>query len=223
MRIALALAVILLAACASEKLALAPPTGVDLGGIWKLNEADSDDPQRLLQNPIGPGKTKTSSDGSAGGGSPGGADSPSGRGRGGKRSGRSSSGAGGADSPAPSASTLRLLGLNLQWPGKDLRIKQQAGVVEIASENTNRIYRPVSAKRYSPASGDRGVTRGRGRPALCGWWGKTLVVMGGDADDDHPVEHHYGVSEDGRRLIEVVGFKGHMDGFTMSRVWDRIP
>jgi len=26
-----------------------------------------------------------------------------------------------------------------------------------------------------------------------------------------------------RRLVEVVGVKGHMDGFTMSRVWDRVP
>jgi hypothetical protein len=25
----------------------------------------------------------------------------------------------------------------------------------------------------------------------------------------------------GQRLVEVVGIKGHMDGFTMSRVWDR--
>jgi hypothetical protein len=47
--------------------------------------------------------------------------------------------------------------------------------------------------------------------------------VAGESDDDHPVELHYGISEDGRRLVEVVGVKGHMDGFTMSRVWDRIP
>jgi hypothetical protein len=46
--------------------------GVDLSGTWKLDEADSDDPQRLLQNQIGPGNGKTNSDGSTGGGSPGG-------------------------------------------------------------------------------------------------------------------------------------------------------
>jgi hypothetical protein len=217
MRIAFFLPVILLAACLSEKLALAPSPAVDFSGIWKLNEADSDDP-RLLQNQAGPAKAKTSNDGSTGGGPAGGG------GRGGKRSGRPSRGAGGADSPAPSAETLRLLGLNLRWPGKDLRINQEAGVVEIESENIHRMYRPVSAKMHAPASADRGVTRDHGRqPPLCGWFGKTLIVVAGDSDDDHPVELHYGISEDGRRLVEVVGVKGHMDGFTMSRVWDRIP
>jgi hypothetical protein len=59
MRIALALAVILLAACASEKLALAPPTGVDLSGIWKLNEADSDDCDRIQSGPAKPRRVVT--------------------------------------------------------------------------------------------------------------------------------------------------------------------
>jgi hypothetical protein len=223
MRTALALAVILLAACASEKLALAPPAGVDFSGTWKLNEADSDDPQRLLQNQTGPGKAKTSNGGTTGG-PPGGGGPSGGGGRGGKRSGRSSSGARDADSPPPSTATIRLLGSNLQWPGKDLRIKQDAGIVELASENTNRIYRPVSAKRHAPASADHGVTRGRdGLPPLCGWSGKTLVVMVADSDDGHPVEQHFSIAEDGRRLVEVVGVKGHMDGFTMSRIWDRVP
>ena len=43
------LAVMCLAACASEKLEQAPPAGVDFSGSWKLNVADSDDPQRLIQ------------------------------------------------------------------------------------------------------------------------------------------------------------------------------
>jgi hypothetical protein len=216
MRITLFVVVILLAACASEKLALAPSPAVDFSGVWKLNEAESDDP-RLLQNQTGPAKAKTSNDGSTGGG-------PGGGGRGGKRGARPSKGAGGADSPAPSTETLRLLGLNFQWPGKNLRINQEAGVVEIESENTHRIYRPVSAKLHAPASADRGATRDRSRqPSLCGWFGKTLIVVASDSDDDHPVEQHYGISEDGRRLVEVVGVKGHMDGFTVSRVWDRIP
>jgi hypothetical protein len=37
------------------------------------------------------------------------------------------------------------------------------------------------------------------------------------------VEQHLSIAEDGRSLVEVVGIKGHMDGFTMSRVWDRVP
>jgi hypothetical protein len=221
MRIALVLAMILLAACASDKLALSPPAGVDFGGTWKLNEADSDDPQRLLQTQSGPGKAKTSSGGTGG---PGGGGAPGGGGRGGKRSGRSSSGARDADSPPPSTATIRLLGSSFQWPGKDLRIKQEAGVVDLASGNTNRIYRPVSPNKHTPASADHGVTRGRdGLSPLCGWSGRTLVVVVADSDDGHPVEQHFSIAEDGRRLVEVVGVKGHMDGFTMSRVWDRVP
>jgi hypothetical protein len=46
-----AIAVIFLSACASDKLALAPAAGVDLTGHWKLNEADSDDPQRNSMPP----------------------------------------------------------------------------------------------------------------------------------------------------------------------------
>jgi uncharacterized membrane protein YgcG len=110
----------LLAACAGEKLALAPPAGVDFSGTWKLNQADSDDPQRLLQNQTEPGRAKASSGGSTGGGRSGGGGPP-----------------------------------------------------------------------------------GGGRGGL-------------------PLEQHFGISEDGQRLVEVVGVKRHMDGFTMSRVWDRM-
>ena len=71
----------------------------------------------------------------------------------------------------------------------------------------------------------RARTQGDGPPPACGWDDKTLVVQSGDPDDDHPpFEERYSVSEDGRRLIEVVGFKGGSSaGFTMSRVWDRVP
>ncbi len=53
---------------------------------------------------------------------------------------------------------------------------------------------------------------------------KTLIVRGGDPDEDHPpFEEHYSLSDDGRRLVEVVEFKGgRSSGFTMSRVWDRV-
>src|ERR1700691_4621017 len=62
MRILVAMALVCVAACASEKLAQAPPAGVDFSGRWKLNEADSDDPQRLLQAQLnGPAASQTSS------------------------------------------------------------------------------------------------------------------------------------------------------------------
>jgi hypothetical protein len=61
--------------------------------------------------------------------------------------------------------------------------------------------------------------------ARCGWAEKTLIVRGGDPDDEHPpFEEHYSLSDDGQRLVEVVEFKGgRSSGFTMSRVWDRAP
>jgi hypothetical protein len=225
MRTALAVAVILLTACASEKLALAPPPGVDFSGTWNLNKADSDDPQLLLRNQSDPVRAKAGSGGPTGGGPSGGGGSPGG-GRGGRRGGRSSGGSGDAGAqPPPSSATLQVLGSNLHWPGKDLQIKQVAGTVEITSENITRIYRPANARGHMPASanGD-GAMRRDAPPALCGWSAKTLVVLARDSDDDRlRVEQHYGVSEDGRRLVEVVGVKGHMDGFTVSRVWDRAP
>jgi hypothetical protein len=52
MRVALTLAVVLIAGCATEKQQLAPPAGVDFSGHWKLNDADSDNPQRLIQSQI---------------------------------------------------------------------------------------------------------------------------------------------------------------------------
>jgi hypothetical protein len=218
MRTALALAVIVLAACASERLASTPPAGVDFSGTWQLNPADSDDP-RLLLNQTETGRATAGSGGSTGG-------RQSGGGRGGKRGGRSSSGTGGAAAQAPPTSaTLQVLGSSLHWPGKDLHVKQIAGTVEITSENITRIYRPTSAKRYMPTSAKgEGALRSDGPPPPCGWLARTLVVLAGESQDDRlPVEQHYGISEDGRRLIEIVGVKGHMDGFTVSRVWDRAP
>ena len=45
----------------------------------------------------------------------------------------------------------------------------------------------------------------------------------GRSDDERPpFEEQYSLSEDGQRLIEIVGFRGgRSNGFTMSRVWDR--
>jgi hypothetical protein len=50
------------------------------------------------------------------------------------------------------------------------------------------------------------------------------VVRGADADEDRPAyEQDYSLSEDRMRLIEVVIFtSGRSNGFTLSRVWDRV-
>lgn len=51
------------------------------------------------------------------------------------------------------------------------------------------------------------------------------MVESENPDDEHPpFEERYSLSEDGQRLIEVVAFKGgRSGGFTVSRVWDRVP
>jgi hypothetical protein len=230
MRLIVIAAVVCLAACASEKLAPAPPAGVDFSGRWKLNEADSDDPQRLLQAQFNnaAGQNSPSSGGSGG----------SGGGRGGRQGG--GRGGGGAMYPGgpagPIMPQVSVLGEGLRWPGKQLEIKQVSGVVAFTSEGNSRVCQPTDAANSHRHHGDPGDREGasggrdpspRGRdapPPHCGWAEKTLIVRGGDPDDDHPpFEEHYSLSEDGQRLVEVVDFTGgRSSGFTMSRVWDRL-
>jgi hypothetical protein len=229
MRLISVVAVLCLAACASEKLAQAPPAGVDFSGRWKLNEADSDDPQRLLQAQFSASaQGQSTSPGGSGGGS-GGRGGRQGGGRGGA-GGMYPGGPGGPVMPPAGA-----LGEGLRWPGKQLEIKQMSGVVAFISDGNSRVCQPTDAAQHRH-HGDSGGRDGaserrdapsRGRdtpPPHCGWAEKTLIVQGGDPDDDHPpFEEHYSLSEDGQRLVEVVDFKGgRSSGFTMSRVWDRL-
>jgi hypothetical protein len=228
MRIIVIAAVVCLAGCASEKLASAPPAGVDFSGRWKLNEADSDDVQRLLQAQFN--NAAGNSSGGAGGGSGGGSGGRGGR-QGGGRGGAGGMYPGGPAGPAmPQAGVLSE---GLRWPGKQLEIKQVSGVVAFTSEGGSRVCQPTDGGKphhHHDRSGDGDSGRrdapGRGRdapPPHCGWAEKTLIVRGGDPDDDHPpFEEHYSLSEDGQRLVEVVSFTGgRSNGFTMSRVWDR--
>ncbi len=222
MRLVVVLAVMCLAACAGEKLAQAPPAGVDFSGRWKLNEADSDDPQRLIQaqfNAPAAGQSNSPSGGSGG--------------RGGRqRGGQGEMNLGGPTGPImPSVSALSE---GLHWPGKQLEIKQVAGVVAFTSDGINRVCQPTDAgknHRHYGAGAERDGDSPRGdvprardaSPARCGWMEKTLIVQGGDPDDERPpFDEHYSLSEDRQRLVEVVGFRGgRSSGFTMSRVWDR--
>jgi hypothetical protein len=227
MRVAMVVTLLFLSGCASDKLALAPPPGVDLSGHWRLNEADSDDPLRLIENQADPSKATAASTGQGGQG-----------GQGGRGRGRGGSGTGGPGSGAPVGPAmpgLAAMGEGVRWPAKEVEIKQVAGVVAITSAGMNRVYQPASGDRHhhhrkpSDNDGSEGrdmpaLDRGDGPPPRCGWEDKTLVVQGDDPDDDHPpFEKRYGVSDDGQRLIEVVSFKGgRSGGFTLSRVWDRV-
>jgi hypothetical protein len=228
MRFVVALAVICLAACAAEKLEQTPPAGVDFSGHWKLNEADSDNPQHLAQTQL---DGSAGSPNATGGGSPGGSG-----GRGGRQGGgRGGSGPNLGTPGGPVMPSMSAVSDGLRWPGKLLDVKQVAGAVTFTSEGNDRVCRPLGAANrheHHQAAGDRGDTstgrdaspRGRDAPPpRCGWSEKTLIVQGGDPDDEHPpFEEHYSLSEDGQRLVEVVSFKGgRSSGFTLSRVWDR--
>jgi hypothetical protein len=223
MRVAVLAAVVLsapvlLSACAGDTLELKPPPGVDFSGHWKLNEADSDDPLRLSQ---------AAADAAANAANPGnGGASGGGGGRaGGRGGGRSAQGAGPPGGPMPPS--MSAMGAGLSWPGKQLEIKQVAGVVAFTSEDRNRVCEPTREKKHRHHAPDDDAALPAARespPPTCGWSEKTLVIHTTDADDDRPpFEERYSLSEDDQRLIEVVGFKGgRSNGFTMSRVWDKV-
>ena len=215
-----------LAACASEKLEQAPPAGVDFSGVWQLNAADSDDPQRLIQAQFDtPAAGQSTTSGGQGGGSSG-------------RGGRGRGGAGGMNVGGPAGTVMPSVSAmsdGLRWPGKHLEIKQVAGVVAFSSDGVNRVCQPSGggrAHRHHAEDSRDAETPGRDEPRArdappvhCGWEDKTLIVRGGDPDEDHPpFEEQYSLSEDTKRLVEVVRFQaGRSSGFTMSRVWDRKP
>jgi hypothetical protein len=216
MRIVVAVALLCMAACASEKLEQGPPPGVDFSGHWKLNEADSDDPQRLIQAPSPVALDPSSGQGGGGGGGGGGHGQRGGMGM-------------GMGPMGPVMPSLSALGEGLRWPGKQLEIKQVGGVVAFTSDGNSVVCQPMDGGRSpgaaGPGSGGRGAhSRSREMPPpRCGWIEKTLIVKSGDSDEDQPpFEQHFSLSDDGRRLVEVVDFKGgRSGGFTMSRVWDR--
>ncbi len=207
MRIALILAVIVLAGCATAKLASTPPAGVDLSGLWKLNEADSDDPQRLMQSQLASATASAGAGGTTG------------------SSGRSTRDGGGgtvARGPmGPMMPSVAALDEGLRWPGKNVAISQTGGVVAFTSGGRSRVCRPGAGSLLQASDPAHG--RGSAPPPVCGWDDKTLVVQSGDPEEDHPpFEQRFSISDDGRRLIEVVSFKGgRSNGFTASRVWDR--
>jgi hypothetical protein len=216
MRVALAFVVCVLTGCASGNLTSAPPAGVDLSGHWKLNVADSDDPQRLMQSQIAAATANTSPDGQTGS-----------SGRGGRNGGRASLQGGPMGPMMPS---VLVLDEALRWPGTDLIIKQASGTVTFISDGSPRPCRSHQGQGHRP-SGDRSghdaTTRGRGDapPPRCGWDERTLVLQSGESDDDRPpFEQRFSVSEDGQRLEEIVVFRGGRSaGYVASREWDRAP
>jgi hypothetical protein len=215
MRVAMLAAVVLLSACASDEVSLAPPPGVDFSGHWKFNAADSDDPMHLLQ--IANAQASAAADNAGGGG----------------RGGRG--GRGGTGYPAvipPATPPIGALAEASRFPGKMLEIKQVAGVLTFSSEGQTRVCQPGDGKKRPPRHHDNTSDRDAPLPAArdtppprCGWSEKTLIVRSSEVEEDRPpYEEHYSISDDGQRLIEAVSFRGgRSTGFVMSRVWDRLP
>jgi hypothetical protein len=203
MRIAMVVGVCLIAGCAGGNLASRPPAGVDLSGSWKLNEAESDDAQRLMQSQL---KAATATNNNAGG-----------------ASGRRRSQLGPQGPIGPVMPPVSVLADGLRWPGKNLSIKQTGAIIEFSADGSVRDCSTHSDKTQQARSPSRG--RGDAPPPRCGWDDNTLVVQSGEADDDRPpYDQRFNLSEEGDRLIEVVTFKnGASNGFTASRVWDRVP
>ncbi len=193
-----------LAACTSAPLAPKPPSGVDLSGQWVLDEADSDDAQRLLQSQLTAATANASGSGQTN----------SGR--------RQGPGAGGPGAVGPVMPPVMVLDEGLRWPGKDVSIRQTGGLVIFSSGGNVRecVLNPGKATAHPVA------TRGRGDapPPRCGWDQGTLVVESGEPEEDRPpYDQRFSVSSDGQQLVEVVLFKGgRSDGFTASRVWRRV-
>jgi hypothetical protein len=200
MRIALLAGACILAACATDGLAPAPPSGVDLSGHWALDEADSDDAQRLLQSQL-----KAATQNASGSG---------------QTSGRRAA-VGPTAAMGPVMPPLLVLDDGLRWPGKDVSIKQSAAVITFASGGSVRDCQLKPAKAPAHSAPTRG--RGDAPPPRCGWDQGTLVVQSGEPEEDRPpYEQRFSLSPDGRQLVEVVLFKGgRSDGFSATRVWNR--
>jgi hypothetical protein len=206
MRATFLLLITLAAGCATQSdLALSPPPGVDLSGHWRLNVADSDDPLRLAQA-MASGNASSQDQGPAG--------SQRGRRRG------SDPGAQMAMPQPVSISTAVMADL-LHWPGTQVEIRQDGGVVTFNSDGDSRLYQPAAgAKNSAGHAGKKG--RRSEAPPHCGWLGASLVVHIEPEDNQPGFDAQYRVSDDGARLLQLITLQGgRLTGFTMSRVWDR--
>ena len=188
MRAVVVVAVMLLSACASDKLALAPAPGVDLTGHWQLNDADSDDPLRLMQSQNAINSPAEQSGGQGGGGQGG----QGGGGRGGRQGGRGGPGVGLPGGPmGPSMPGMGAMGAGLRWPGKSLEVTQVAGIVTFNSDGKRQVFRPIAGDRKpkphgplpeDPSHGRDAPVRSRADvpPPRCGWEERTLIIQGDD-------------------------------------------
>jgi hypothetical protein len=214
LRVAITAAMLAVSGCATNGLSLEPDKGVDFTGHWNLNVADSDDPQHLLLAANAQAAAASNANGAQQG---------RGSGRGSGRGGNG--GAVGFQAPPPPIPAINVLSEAFVWPGNKMDVKQVAGVVAFTSDGATRICTPSTSDKKHRRGDDEHRPSGRDLPPLvCGWLDKTLIIEGGEDNDRAAYESNFSVSEDGKRLVELVAFKGgRSSGFTLSRVWDRIP
>ncbi|MDE2304693.1 MAG: hypothetical protein KGL34_03980 [Gammaproteobacteria bacterium] len=205
MRSAWLIALLLLGGCADDRLAVAPPAGVDLSGHWRLDQSESDSPRQVFAMLAGfakAGDSHTSPDRSGDRGD-------RGESEGGRPEEREPQGLGAADGLGALTDAMR-------WPGKNLVIRQVGGVVAFTSAGESRVYQPSAAPVRGPAA------RERGAQTPCGWSGDALLIAMRPDDDGAIVEMRYRISEDRRRLVERIARAG-AGGVALTRVWDRVP
>ncbi|HVC01115.1 MAG TPA: hypothetical protein VND80_02825 [Steroidobacteraceae bacterium] len=196
MRAGLIFATLLIAGCAHERLALAPPAGVDLSGHWRLNAADSDDAQHLVAILGSADESPAGGDGDADGSAQAGRQRVS------------------AAPPVPVHASVGEIAEAMRWPGKDLLIEQTGGVVAFSSGGESRVYRP-----WSPLRGK--APRGRDARPVCGWSGRALLVTVAPDGDGPMIDLRYRLSADRQRLFEQVSQGSGPGGVELFRVWDR--
>jgi hypothetical protein len=207
MRATFLLLITLFAGCATESdLALSPSAGVDLSGHWRLNVADSDDPLRLAQA-MAAGNRLASQD-----------QGPGGSQRNGRPGGRPGPQLAYAQPVSISAAVMADL---LHWPGTEVEIRQDGGVVTFNSDGDSRVCQPAAgAKNAAGHGGKKG--RRSDTPPRCGWAGTSLIVHVEPEDNQPGFDAQYRLSDDGARLLQLITLQGgRLTGFTMSRVWDR--
>jgi hypothetical protein len=209
------LATLALAGCFGNRYAAENSGTVQLQGVWRLNRAASDDPQkiidRLKEEALKKIRRATNAQPAPSLGEPGGGGQ---RRRGGQGQGRSSSGdqiqeeppqgpAPGAD-PLRNSPTMHELRAILQR-SDFLTIKQSTDQITFDYSTTVRSYTPGG---HSVVSSENGVA-----DQTSGWKGKQYII------NIKPqlgplVEEEYALSPDGKQLI----VKSHIGPFELSKV-----
>lgn len=203
----------LVSGCVGGHLSAETPPGTRLQGVWKLNRADSDDPQKIIDTLRAEAQKKIRRAMSAAGQEPmpGERDGSPRRGRGGVDSGEQQAQAedfalqhGPGTDPLHNSPTMHALRDILQRSDY-LTIRESPEQVSFDYGTTVRSYTPGA---HSVVSSENGVA-----DQNSGWSGKEYVIHIRPQVGPAIVEE-YSLSPDGRRLI----VKSHIGPFELSKV-----